>query len=476
MGRRSSDELWAAHQPPKKRGEGSVFWVKPTKTKEGFWRATRTVSWDPVNKKSMQVTGSGATQAEAIARREENYTKALVRAGKLRRSQLPISAKDNKQTFESVLLEWFKWKKDLLEGNGGIRPSTQDQYESLIRLHIGPSPLGQMPLRLIERKHVRDFLFDYLPSLTRTAYRLDESGNRVGQELVEHLGISNRRAIHGIVNMAMKYAQMEKNYIENNPADGIRPLPKASYKSAAEETDNFKWVAKNLALHLKGDPQELRWILAMTTGARQMEILSLTWDKIKYWHQGQEDTPRIVISHQLRRAEIMGKKTWVLEKQVKSESSHRIIPIDPRVVKIIRQHKELQNKWKREEKWDPIDGLEDLVFTTKIGRPISPTRDNKRFRELLRKYNLPYIRQHSLRHFAASVMVAKGANLSAVSSILGHGSVSVTRAVYVHDELRPMIAPIKSLVDAMFRDRKAGHVLEWDENGPVIEEPTPEED
>lgn len=467
MGRRSNDELWAAHQPPKKRGEGSVFWVNAKGNKPGFWRATKTVQWDPINKKTTQVTGSGATPTEAINRRDANYTKALVRVGKLRKSQLPISAKDTRQTFEVLLWEWFKWKKDLRSDNRSIRPSTQDQYESLINLHIAPSPLGQMPLRLIERKHVREFLFEYLPGLTREAYRLDSNGNRVGRETVERLGTSNKRAIHGIVSMAFKFAQMEREYIENNPADGIRPIPKESYKSAAESNDNFKWVAKNLALHLKGDPQELRWILAMTTGGRQMELLSLTWDRIKYIHEKQTDTPRILISHQLRKVDVQGKKSWILEKQVKSESSHRIVPIDPRVVEIIRSYREIQNKWKREEKWDPIEGLEDLVFTTKTGRPISPTRDNKRFRELLRKYELPYIRQHSLRHFAASAMVANGANLNAVSAILGHGSVSITRAVYVHDEIRPMIAPIKGLVDTMFRDRERGEIVEWDENGPV---------
>ena len=125
MARRTSDELWKAHQTPNKRGEGSVFYVEPTEKKKGFWRATKTVSWDPITKKAIQVTGSGQSAAEAIARRDANLTKALARAGKIKKSDLPMSAKDTRQTFETVLWEWLKWKQTLPLGAGGIRLTTQ---------------------------------------------------------------------------------------------------------------------------------------------------------------------------------------------------------------------------------------------------------------------------------------------------------------------------------------------------------------
>lgn len=469
MARRSNEELWAAHQTPRKKGEGSVFFVQPTATKKGFYRATRTISWDPVTRRANQVTGSGRTEEEAIARREANVTKALVRAGKLSAAQLPLSAKDTARTFETVVLEWVKWKQSLPMGAGGIRDVTLGQYTSLIKLHIVGSPLGTMPLRLIERRHVRDYLYEYLPGLTRTAYRHDLHGNVVGTEIVERLGPSNKRALQGIINMTLKYAQMERNYIENNPADGVRPIPKANDKGRAEETERYKYVAKNLALHIRGDDNELRWLLAISTGARQMEILSLTWDKFRYLLDEQKQTPRVFISHQLRRAEIDGKKTWRLEQQVKTPSSHRVIALDSRIVEVIKRYREdIQGAWKRDtKKWRPLQGLENLVFTLPNGRPVTPTLDNKRYRETLRRFGLPYVRQHWLRHFAASTMVANGANIEAVAAILGHGSVSVTRAVYVHDDLRPMIEPIKGLVDAMFRDRDRGTIEEWDEYGPV---------
>lgn len=482
MVRRTNQQLWDAHQSPKKRGEGSVFYVKPSNGKPGFYRATRTVSWDPVKRRAIQVTGSGPTPAEAIARREANHTRALVRAGKLRPSQLPMSDADDARTFDVLLAEWLKWKRSQPVGDGGIRASTYDQYESLIRLHIAPSDLGQMPIRRIERQHVRQFLFEYLPGLTRRASVLDELGQIVGHTTLPQLGVSNRRAIQGIVNMALKYAQMEAGYLENNPANGVRPIPKGNYKGRAETLDKYKWVAKNLLFHTRGTPEELRWLLAITTGARQSEILSLTWDRFTYLKPDKANTgtkpnaPRVVFSHQLQRVDVGDKKKgWAIVEQVKTPSSHRIVPLDPRVVEVILFYRDnIQKNWMvakdektNEKKWKPIPGLENLVFTLENGQPITATRDNKRYRDLLHRYRLPYVRQHTLRHFAASQMVANGTPIEHVAAMLGHGSTSITRAVYLHQEVEALVEPVRGLVDSMFRDRDRGYIEEWDENGPV---------
>lgn len=469
MARRTNEELWDSHQSPKKRGEGSVFYVKPANGKPGFYRATRTVSWDPVKRRATQVTGSGPTPAEAIARREANHTRALVRAGKLLPSQLPMSDADDARTFEVLLTEWLKWKRSQPVGDGGIRESTYDQYESLIRLHIAPSDLGRMPIRRIERQHVRQFLFEHLPGLTRRASVLDELGRVVGHTTVPQLGVSNRRAIQGIVNMALKYAQMEVGYLQNNPASGVRPIPKGNDKGRAETLDKYKWVAKNLLLHTRGTPDELRWLLAITTGARQSEILSLTWKRFAYLESKNGQAPRVVFSHQLQRVDVGGKKkSWAIVEQVKTPSSHRIVPLDPRVVEVLLYYRDtIQKQWRDSPDWDPVPGIEDLVFTLDKGRPITATRDNKRYRDLLHRHGLPYVRQHTLRHFAASQMVANGTPIEHVAAMLGHGSTSITRAVYLHQEVEALVEPVRGLVDSMFRDRDRGYVEEWDENGPV---------
>lgn len=465
MGRRTNDELWAAKTAPKKRGEGSVFLVRPKDGIEPFYRATRTISWDAKSRRSKQISGSGKTPEEAIQRREANYLRHLAKLGLAPSQDVPLKKGEHERYLWDVAWEWYEWKTSLDDESKGIAPSTAKQYETLIRLYIAPSEIGQMPIRSITRNDIKNFYQD-IKQLQRDGLEKDDYGHIVGRTTVPRLGLSNRRAIYGIISMIMKYAMVEREYIFANPAYGIDPLPKPKVKKDAELLDKKKWVAKNLALHLQGHPDELRWIFAMATGCRQSEVLGLTTDCFSYILEAQTETPRVVIKQQLQ-PDFRGKsKTWVVER-TKSENSHRIIPLDKRLVALIRQHLKQREEWKKSGKWSPLPGLENLVFTLPNGRPITHQRDNKRWRALLQQFELPYIPMHSLRHFAASMMVANGANLNAVSSILGHGSVSITRAVYIHDDIRPMISPMKELVDTLFRDRDRGYIEEWDENGPL---------
>ena len=45
---------------------------------------------------------------------------------------------------------------------------------------------------------------------------------------------------------------------------------------------------------------------------------------------------------------------------------------------------------------------------------------------------LPYIKFHGLRHSAASLMLASGADIAMVSKLLGHASITITADVYGH--------------------------------------------
>jgi integrase len=54
------------------------------------------------------------------------------------------------------------------------------------------------------------------------------------------------------------------------------------------------------------------------------------------------------------------------------------------------------------------------------------------FKPLLEEAELPDIRFHDLRHTFASIALSKGANINAVSKMLGHSSVRITLDVYGH--------------------------------------------
>lgn len=51
---------------------------------------------------------------------------------------------------------------------------------------------------------------------------------------------------------------------------------------------------------------------------------------------------------------------------------------------------------------------------------------------ICRRFNIPQIRFHDLRHAFASIALDRGINIEVVSKILGHASTTITWDTYVH--------------------------------------------
>ena len=73
----------------------------------------------------------------------------------------------------------------------------------------------------------------------------------------------------------------------------------------------------------------------------------------------------------------------------------------------------------------------DLVFTAPNGGPLRNTNFRPRiFQPAAESVGLAGVTPHDLRHTAASLAVAAGANVKAVQRMLGHASASMTLDVY----------------------------------------------
>jgi hypothetical protein len=70
------------------------------------------------------------------------------------------------------------------------------------------------------------------------------------------------------------------------------------------------------------------------------------------------------------------------------------------------------------------------VFTTPNGEPLNPDFLTRRFRYLVRRSGLPPVRLHDLRHGAATLAHAAGADLKTVQEQLGHTSIVLTADTY----------------------------------------------
>jgi hypothetical protein len=70
------------------------------------------------------------------------------------------------------------------------------------------------------------------------------------------------------------------------------------------------------------------------------------------------------------------------------------------------------------------------LFTTPDGSPLHPDWLTRRFRRLVTLSGLPPVRLHDLRHGAASLALAAGADLKTVQALLGHASIVLTADTY----------------------------------------------
>lgn len=97
---------------------------------------------------------------------------------------------------------------------------------------------------------------------------------------------------------------------------------------------------------------------------------------------------------------------------------------------MLRRHQEYQALVRQQHG----SGCNDrgLVFTDRDGNPLHPGKVTERFRALVTEADLPPIRLRDLRHGAATITLATGADLKVVQDLLGHSTITLTADTYAH--------------------------------------------
>jgi len=108
--------------------------------------------------------------------------------------------------------------------------------------------------------------------------------------------------------------------------------------------------------------------------------------------------------------------------------------LPPEVTAVLKEHRvaQLEARLKAGAGWTPEPGLEDLVFTSRTGKPILPRNVNRALEAVLRRAGLPQLRFHDLRHSHATLLLKEGVNPRVVQERLGHSTVAMTLQVYSH--------------------------------------------
>jgi integrase len=187
---------------------------------------------------------------------------------------------------------------------------------------------------------------------------------------------------------------------------------------------------------LKGNRLEAPYVLALTTGARQGEVLALRWGTSSQWYL---EAP-------------------------KTERSPRRVELERVTVDTLRSHRrrQLEERSAMGEDWQD----HGFLFTDAIGRPLrGPQLLDRHFLPLLARLDLPRVRRHDLRHTAVSLALEAGVPINVISQMVGHSTTSMTMDVYAHILPGQERAASRALEAALFGGLGSAHESNGAETG-----------
>jgi len=389
-----------------KRGqnEGSIY-----KRPDGRWCAAMSIESNGGGKPKRKAF-YGTTRA-AVERK-------LSRARTERQQGLPVA--NERLTVAAFLQTW-------LEQTGkNVRPRTIESYRFIVAKHIAPA-LGSILLSKLSPNRVQQFLIDALlkkRSERKKGAKAEKvtgtlAPKTVADEVTATLSPRTVQLMLAVLRKALQQA-VRWNLVARNVAsrefvDGPRVERKRVQPFNPAE-------AKTLLLAARGDRLEALYIVALSLGLREGEVLGLQWSDIDL------DARRLRVSHTLQRLA----KQWVLASP-KTEQSRRTIMLPTSVAEALRKHRtrQLEERLAAGELWNPWTGG-DLVFVNENGTPLHPKTLLTRYHALLVTAKLPRRRFHDTRHSAASILLAQGVQPKAIQEILGHTEIRTTLDVYGH--------------------------------------------
>ena len=168
---------------------------------------------------------------------------------------------------------------------------------------------------------------------------------------------------------------------------------------------------------------ETYYKILLSTGMRRGEACGLRWSDVD-WTDHSIHIQRNVIK-------ISGED--IIVKEPKTISSDRYVYFSVEMEALLRDYRQYcEDEAERYENRRITEN--DYMFRRKdTDLPMTPNTFTWRFKLILKKHGLPEnLTVHSLRHTAASLMIANGTDVATVAGILGHSQVSTTLDIYTH--------------------------------------------
>lgn len=332
---------------------------------------------------------------------------------KLRDAQYEIEhgifAKPDRVTVES----WFKvWKEEYAASS--MRENTIAHIDSMFRYHIKPE-IGHMKMQDVRTEHIQMLL------------------NKMKKQEYS-LGFIKR--VRNVLSQMFKQAYRNDMIMRNPVENAVTPFGKAKKErrvlTEQEQTLFLKYAKEN--------EYELIFVLGFSTGMRIGEIQALQWNNINF--------KALEISIEGTLIKVDGKE--YRKGPAKTKGSVRTVPLLPDVAKRLKEHrkKQLEYRMMLGSEWQQVKGLEDLLFCTAVGRPLSRGvifNAINRIIELIKHDERMKAREegraavvfehfssHTMRHTFATRALENGIPPKVVQELLGHSTIKTTMDIYTH--------------------------------------------
>ena len=357
-------------------GDGSI-----RQRKDGLWECRVSLGFHPGTGKPVRKSIYAKTQAECRRKKTEL-----------------LNSLDTKTYKEPSKVTVKTWAENWMEKY--VRPSskllTAETYRGVLKTHILPR-IGAMKVQDVTVKDVQGVFSE-----------MSKAGKSPKT-------IKNASAVlSGMLDAAWKQGLLSYNPVPS------AVLPKSQKKEikplTVEEIPRFLEAAKAY-------PEANGFALCLLAGLREAECMGLPWSAVDF------EAGTITVRQQLIHSKTKG-QGYSIQESPKNGHARTVHP--PKLAfDYLRAERarQAENQLRAGELWSNPWGL---VFTNEAGENWKIFTFYSHFKKIAESIGRPDLRPHDLRHTAATVALAAGADIKSVADLLGHGAASFTLSTYAH--------------------------------------------
>ena len=211
---------------------------------------------------------------------------------------------------------------------------------------------------------------------------------------------------HKMILKSMFDAAIDNDLCYKNPVKNIR------YPHIAEKEDKpvYSRKQKENVIEYSKKHNRLDIVILLETGVRRSELLGLKWSDIDF----ENNTMHI------QRAVTQTKGKIIIDKP-KTETSDRFIPFSNDFAEYLKLN---------------YNQYEYVVGTSKPQSPSTFATNFKNYMEsMATEISCPVLTPHELRHTFGTLLREDSVDIYTIQKVMGHSDISVTAAIYVHNDI-----------------------------------------